>query len=464
MAAGEGFIHPYVPNAAPEQRRRLLQAIGVSGIEDLYAAIPDALRLKGGLDLPPPIAAEHDLRRHVENILARNRSCAELLNFRGAGCWQHFVPALCDEIVNRGEFLTAYAGGSYSDHGKGQALFEYASLISELVGMEVVTPPTYDAGAAAATALAMAGRLTGRRGVLVPRQMNPQRLSELRGFLRPVATIDTVRQDPASGLIDLADLRQRLNAGTAAVYLETPGYWGTIETEAPAIARLAQEAGALCVVAVDPLSLGVLAPPADYGADLVVGDLQPLGIRMYGGGGCAGFIACRDEERIVNELPTMLFSAAPAEGGGIGFAWSTMERTSYDKRHAATDYYGTTQWLWAIGAAVYLSLIGPQGLAELATGIMQRARYAANRIAALPGVRVPQLGASFFKEFVVELEGTNRPVAAINRKLLERGIIGGHDLGTDDPPRQGAMLVCATEVHDKAAIDRFVAALEDAIR
>ncbi|MSP82293.1 MAG: aminomethyl-transferring glycine dehydrogenase subunit GcvPA [Alphaproteobacteria bacterium] len=464
MAKGAGFTHPYVPNAAPEPRRRLLAAIGVGDIDELYASVPADLRLQGVLDLPPPLPGEHDLRRHLEGILARNRSCRDLLNVRGAGCWQHFVPALCDEIVGRGEFLTAYAGGPYSDHGKNQALFEFQSLLGELVGMEVVSPPTYDAGAAACSAIAMACRVTGRRGILVPALMHPDRLSQLRGFTQPAATITTVRQDPDTGLLDLADLRAKLSSAIGAVYIENPGYLGSVETGAPEAAALAHAAGALVVVAVDPISLGVIAAPADYGADIVTGDLQPLGIRMYGGGGCAGFIASRDEERFVHEYPTMLITPSPAAGGGIGFGWSTQERTSYDKRHEATDYYGTTQWLWGIGAAVYLSLMGPKGMVELGQGIMARARYATKGIAAIPGVRVPGQNGVVFKEFVVDLAGTGKTVAAINRRLLGVGIMGGHDLGTEFPELAARMMVCFTEVHDRADIDRFTAALAEAVR
>ncbi|MGD9535628.1 MAG: aminomethyl-transferring glycine dehydrogenase subunit GcvPA [Alphaproteobacteria bacterium] len=460
----EGFHHPYVPNAAAEPRQRLMQAIGISSIDELYAAIPDELRLKGALDLPPPLPAEHDLRRHLEAILAKNRHCGELLNFRGAGCWQHFVPAICDEIVNRGEFLTSYAGGTYSDHGRYQALFEYQSMLGELVGMEVVSPPTYDAGAAACSALAIACRLTGRSEILVPALMNPERLSQIRGFLKPVAKLSTAAQDAASGLIDLADLEAKLGNGVAAVFFENPGFLGAIETQAAEIAALAKKAGALLVVSVDPLSLGVLAAPADYGADLVVGDLQPLGIRMYGGGGAAGFIASRDEERFVEQYPTMLISASPSKGGGLGFAWSTQERTSYDKRHESNDYYGTTQWLWGIGAAVYLSLLGPEGIVELGEGIMQRARYAATCLATLDGVAVPPLGAAFFKEFMVDLRSTGKTVDAVNRSLLEAGIVGGYDLGRAWPSLDGRMLVCVTEVHGKADIDHLVEALGEAVR
>ena len=463
---GDGFTHPYVPNAAPEPRRNLLDAIGIGDVTELYAAIPEALRVKGLLDLPPALRGEQDLRRHLEEIVARNQpATGSWLNFCGAGCAQHYVPAIVDEIVHRGEFLTAYGGGTYSDHGKNQALFEFQSLIGELVGMEVVSTPTYDAGAATGSAVTMACRVTGRRGVLVPETMSADKRSQLQGFAKPFATIETVARDPATGCTDLADLRAKVSAETAAVVIESPGYLGLIETEAQAVADIAHEAGAMLIAGVDPISLGVLAAPADCGADLVVGDLQSLGIHMYAGGGNGGFIASRDEARFVSEYPTIMFSIAPAvEGEGFGFAWSTMERTSYDTRHDATDYAGTTQWVWAIGAAVYLSLMGPEGMAELGRGIMQRACYAAERIAGLPDVTVPHLGQPFFKEFVVDFSGTGKTVAAINAALLEAEIHGGKDLSGEFPTLGQSALYCVTELHGAAEIGRLVSALGEAVR
>ncbi len=463
---GEGFVHPYVPNAASGPRRKLLEAIGVADVMELYAAIPEALRVKGPLDLPPALPGERDLRRHLEEIVARNRACdGAWLNFRGAGCAHHYVPAIVDEIVHRGEFLTAYGGGPYSDHGKNQALFEYQSLMGELVGMEVVSAPTYDAGAAADSAAAMACRLTGRSGILVPETMSADRRTQMRGFVKPFATVETVARDAATGLLDRADLRAKLSLETGAVVIESPSYLGQIETAAAEIAGMAHAAGAMVVACVDPISLGVLAAPADYGADLAVGDLQPLGIHMYAGGGNAGFIASRDDPRIVAEYPTMLFSITPGrDSGGFGFAWSTMERTSYDTRHEATDYYGTTQWLWGIAAAVYLVLMGPQGMAELGRGIMQRARYAAERIDALPGLAVPHLERPFFKEFVVDFAASGKTVVDVNAALLEAEIHGGKDLSGEFPALGQAALYCVTERHGKADIERLVAALAEALR
>ena len=202
----------------------------------------------------------------------------------------------------------------------------------------------------------------------MPAWCDPERLAVILNYCEPEAMgshieVVPVAHDPVTGLLDLNDLEAKLSVEVAAIYFEAPSYLGIIETEAPAIVRLTHCYGAMAVVGVDPSSLGVLAPPGDYGADIAVGGLQPLGIHMQGGGGSAGFIACRDEARVVAELPTYLISIVPTlEGDGFGFGVSTMERTSYDKREAATDYYGTTQWLWGITAGVYLSLIGAQGL------------------------------------------------------------------------------------------------------
>jgi len=442
----------------------MLAAVGVDSPADLYDAIPNALKLRRPLDLPPPIASEYELRKHVEGILARNKSCAELLNFRGAGCWQHYVPAICDEINGRGEFLTAYAGWTYFDHSKFQAIFEYQSLIGELVGLDVVSTPTYDWGAAADSAVAMACRLTGRKQILVPASMDRARLSQMRGFTRPFATVIEVAIDRKTGELDRRDLAARLTADTAAVYIEVPSSLGIVDGGAPDIVKRAHAKGALAVVGVDPSSLGVLEAPGNYGADLVVGELQPLGMHMNGGGGQAGFIASCDEPRLVDEYPSFLVSLTLApDTGEFGFGVGTLERTSYNKRHAATDYYGTTQWLWGITAAVYLSLMGPTGMRELGEGIIQRAAYATERLGRIKGVKAPLFTGAFFKEFVVNFDRTGKTVAAINKRLLRQGIIGGKDLSHAFPALGQSALFCVTEIHDRQDIDRLTAALKEVL-
>lgn len=456
--------HPYIPNSAPESRAEMLRAVGVSSVEDLYDGIPASLRLDRPLALPPAMRSERDLRRHVAGLLEKNTSTADVISFLGGGCWQHDVPAVCDEINGRAEFLTAYGGDTYADLGKYQAIFEFQSLMGELLDMEMVSAPVYDWASATTSALMMASRLTDRRTVLVPATMARQRRQHLentaQAWLDPVA----VAYDPATGLMDLDDLRAKLSPAVAAVYIENPTYLGGIEEHAAEIADLAHAAGALSVVGVDAASLGVLAPPAAYGADIVVGETQPLGVRMQASGGLCGFIASRDDPAYVMEYPYLMVSIAPGRAPGeVGYGWSTMARTSYDKRESSPDYTGTTQWLWGITAAVYLSLLGPRGMRELGEGIVQRAAYAARRIGEIPGVSAPHLKSANFKEFVVTFDGTGKTVGEINAALRERGIFGGHDLSGEFPELGQSALYCVTEVHSQDDIERLAAALAEVV-
>jgi glycine dehydrogenase subunit 1 len=465
MTAPHVHVHPYIPNTAPSARAQMLQAIGVPDAAALYESIPDELRLHRPLDLPPPLRSEHELRRHLDGLLSRNRHCGEMLSFLGGGCWQHQVPAVCDEIAGRGEFLTAYGAWPYSDHGKFQAIFEYQSLVGELVGMDVVSTPTYDGGCAAGSALLMACRLTGRKKLLVPDTLRPDRLSQLRGFCERVATLELVGHQRDTAAIDLDDLDRKLGNDVAAVYFETPGFFGTIEIAASKIVQAAHQHAAFAIVGVDPSSLGVLRAPGDYGADIVVGELQPLGMHIQAGGGLAGFISCRDNAHVVAELPTFLVSTVPTrDGTGFGFGVSTMERTSYEKRENAADYYGTTQWLWGITAGVYLALMGPQGMTELGIGIMQRSQYAAARLGCVQGVVAPRLASPFFKEFVVDFSGTGRTVEQINAHLLAKGIFGGLPLRAHFPELGESALYCVTEIHTAADIERLAGAIEEAVQ
>jgi len=383
------------------------------------------------------------------------------LNFLGAGCYQHAIPAVCDEIARRGELLTAFAGRQYADHGKYQALFEYQSLLGELLDMDVVSTPTYDGGCAASSALLMACRFTGRTQILLPTTLSGERLQQIEGFTRAAAEIAYLRHDPSTGLIDTSDLAGKLSAETAVVYLETPSYLGTIQTNAPEIIALAHQVGALAVAYVDPISLGILETPARFGADILVGDLQCLGNHMYAGGGLAGFLATRDDPQLIAELPTFLISMVrQKDGDGFGFGLSTIDRTSYEKRESASDYYGTTQWLWGIIAGVYLSLMGPAGMLQVGQTIAQRSHYAAHRLSRIEGLRTPHLTGPFFKEFVVNFDTCRLSVQEINERLLEEEILGGHDLSTTRPELGKSALFCATEVHTKADIDRLGETLE----
>ena len=458
-------VHPYIPNSIPAVEQAMLAAVEVATTEDLYDAIPERLRLRRPLDLPPPLRSEAELVRHVEGLLGRNRSTRELVSFLGAGCYDHHVPAVCDEINGRGEFLTAYAGEPYEDHGRFQALFEYESMMAELLEMDVVNVPTYDGFQATATSLRMAARATGRRRLAVTGSIGRDRLSKVADYVAPDLAIDLVPFEPRTGLLDLEALRAAVGPETAAVYVENPSYLGVVETRLAEIVGLAHEAGALAVVGVDPSTLGVLAPPASFGADIACGDIQPLGIHQHWGGGHGGFIASADDPRIVMEYPSRLFGiASTAVEGEYGFGDVAYERTSFAVREEGKEWVGTAAALWGITAGVYLALKGPQGMVELGEAMMARTAYAMARLGELPGVRLPFAGSHHVKEFVVDFGPTGRTVAEVNRALLERGILGGSDLSAEFPALGQAALYAVTEVRTQAEIDRLADALGEVLR
>ncbi len=464
----DDFVHPYIPNSVPDVKREMLREIGARDAEELYAEmIPNRLLLERSLDLPEPLLSELDLRRHVEGILVKNRTCADHVSFLGAGCWQHYVPAVCLEIMGRSEFLTAYAGGPYSDLGRFQAIFEFQSMIGELVGMEVSGLPTYDWAGAAGNAVRMAQRLTGRNRVLVPRIISPGRRSVIENYAQPREMpghieIEEVGYDPETGALDLGDLEAKIDEETAGVYVESPSYLGVVETGLREIGEVAHDHGAEFIVGVDPITLGVLAPPGEYGADIACGDIQPLGVPMFAGGGLGGFIASRDEERYVGEYPLRLISVTENERGEYGFGQCTFDRTSYIGRDKAKDWIGTSTALWAIAAGVYMALMGPRGMREVGEAILRKSHYAARLVSELDGVSVPFRG--FFKEFLVNIDATGREVATINEALLGRGIFGGKDVSSEFPELGQSSLYCVTEMHTKEELDRLAMTLREVLK
>ncbi|MFC1936570.1 aminomethyl-transferring glycine dehydrogenase subunit GcvPA [Chloroflexota bacterium] len=458
-------VYPYIPNSEPSIKQQMLDEIGVASVEALYEDIPEALRLKRKMDLPEPFLSEYDLIRHVEELLSQNATCKDHLIFRGAGCYQHFVPAVCDEINGRSEFLTAYAGEPYDDHGRFQALFEYSSMMGELLEMDVVNVPTYDGFQASATSIRMACRLTGRNEALVCGAISPDKLSMITNYCLPDITIKQINVDPVTGNVDFSDLEGAISKNTAVVYFENPSYLGMIPMRGPEIAEIAHKHGAECVVGVDPISLGVIAPPAVYGADIVCGDIQSLGMHIQFGGGQAGFIATRDEEKYLMEYPSRIFGITPTSvPGEYGFGDVAYERTSFAVREQGKEWVGTASALWGITAGVYLALMGPQGLAEVGEVIMQKSHYAAMQLAAIKGVQSPMFDSPYFREFVVNFDGTGKTVAEINTALLAQGIFGGKDLTQEYPELGNSALFCVTELQRQADIDRMVAAVREIVK
>jgi len=462
MKKHEKRVYPYIPNSVPEIKKQMLGEIGVDSIEELYADIPEKLRYKNKLNLPTPLTSEYDLKRHMDEIFARNSTCEENISFLGGGCYRHQVPAVCDEINQRSEFLTAYAGEPYEDHGRFQALFEYESLMGELLDMDVVNVPTYDWSQAASTAIRMAERITGRSEILVSNIISPEKLMVIKNYCHPIVKVKMLKHCPKTGKLDLDDFQSKLSKDTAGIYFENPSYLGFIEAQGQTISDMAHENGALSIVGVDPTSLGILIPPSQYGADIVCGDIQGLGIHMYYGGGLGGFIATHDEEKFVMEYPSRLLGiTTTAVEGEYGFGDVAYERTSFALREEGKEFVGTHSALWGITAGVYLALMGPEGMQELGTAILQKSQYTMKRLSEIKGIKVPRFNSPHFKEFVVDFNDTGLKIKDINKLLLEKGIFGGQDLSKEFPEFGDCALYCVTEVHSKKDIDTLMESLEE---
>ncbi|MCL2496295.1 MAG: aminomethyl-transferring glycine dehydrogenase subunit GcvPA [Clostridiales bacterium] len=459
------FIHPYMPNSTPKAKEAMLKELKVDSIKDLYIdLIPDELLYKQKMPLPEPILSEFALKKHVDNILGRNISCDEYSSFLGAGCYRHFVPAVCTEIANRSEFLTAYCGETYSDHGKMQAIFEYTSMLGELIDMDVVSYTCYDAGQAVSSSLRMALRIGGgkRKKLLLPAGMNPEILSQARMYCKGFAEIVLIDYNMENGLLDIDHLRSQLSEETAAVFVENPNFFGVIEQNVGEIAELAHSIGAVFIVMPDIASLGVMESPANYGADIVCGDIQPFGMNIQYGGGCAGFIAVHQDEKYINEIPTYLYGIAKTQNDGeYGWGRALNTRCSHGSRENAKEYFGTATGLWAITAGVYMASLGPRGIKELGENILQKTAYAQKKLAEIPGITVNRFSGYNFREFIVNFDACRKTVKDMNKRLLEYKIFGGKDLSGDFPALGQSALFCITEIISAEDIHKLAAALAE---
>ncbi len=460
------LVHRFIPNSAPGVRQSMLAEIGVGSVDEIYEEIPPEVRFSGTLRLPERGLSEAEVARTISSLLAQNRPTGELLSFLGAGCWPHYSPALIREVIGRSEFLTSYHGLEVTDHGRFLAIFEYQSMMADLLEMDVVGAAVYDGSTAAGDAIAMASRITGRRELLVPRLIDPDRLAVLRNYAAGWYEIGFLDADERTGTLDLDALRSRVSERTAAVYVENPGYLGGVETGCADIAQIAHAAGALLIVNVNPASLGVLAPPGRYGADIVCGDGQPLGLPLAGGATRLGILACRNERRFVHALPMLMVGILPTiVPGERAYTWHALfESIFYGERESARSFSGSSSFLMAIAVAVHLAMLGPGGMVELGRANMQKSAYAARRLGTLPGVRTPVLAAPFFNEFLVGFDGTGRTVDQVHAALRERGIVGGKDVSREFPHLGEVALYCVTEQHTLGDIERLVGALEEIVR
>jgi glycine dehydrogenase subunit 1 len=463
------MAHPFMPNSVAEVQREMLAATGASSVSQFFEQIPSDHRLQRPLDLPPQLASEAELRRHLQNLLNRTTSCEESLSFLGSGTYRHHVPSICDEITGRYEWLTSVMGTPSSDQGRYQAWFEWASQLGELLVLDFIGLPVYSWGCAAGHALRMAARLTQRRTVLVTSAIDPQRLAVITNYCGSESLEDHLRLvmvkfRASDGQLDLEDLKSKLDGDVAALYFENPNFFGVIEEDAEEIAGAVAAVGAEIIAGVDPITLGVLVPPGELGIGMAVGSIQTMGVHMNAGGGVGGFIASRDEDRYAREYPTLQVSICDTiEPGELGFAEFLMEQTSYGAREQGNDWTGNSTHFWTIANAAFMAIMGPEGFHDVGTAIIQRSHYAAARLAEIPKVSV-RFAKGFIREFVVDFNDTGQSVDEINSKLREQGIFGGLDLSGPFPEFGQSALYCITELHSQAEIERLVGAITEVVR
>lgn len=457
--------HPYIPNSDKKIQEEMLKEVGLQSLEDLHAEIPKDLKLNRKMNLPEPYKSEYELVRGVDRILNKNMTANEYISFLGGGCWNHYVPAICNEINGRAEFLSGYAGEPYNDHGRFQSLFEYESLLAELIDMEVVNVPTFDWAQAAATGARMASRIKGREMVLVNGSIDTNKLLIMKNYCDPGVELVLVDYCKKTGRLDLEDLKRKLNEKVAAVYFENPNYFGVFEDEANEIGRMTKENGSILIVGVDPISLGIVESPREFGADIIVGDLQSLGNNMNCGGSQSGFISTLNDPKFVLEFPSRLFGIAPTiKEGEYGFGDIAYDRTSFgDLREKGKEYVGTQTSLIAITAGVYLSLMGPKGLYELGQNIIQKGQYLVSELSKLDGVKSKRFNSFNFRDVVVDFSDTGKTIQEINEELLKKGIFGGIDLSEKYPELKNCALFSVTEVHFKQDIDQLIKELSTII-
>lgn len=436
----------FVPHT-PADRRQMLAAIGVSSIEELFTSIPAELRLKQPLDLPPPLS-EPEAVAELERLARMNVGTDRLVCFAGAGAYDHYIPAIVDSVVAKPEFYTAYTPYQAEvSQGTLQAIYEFQSLVCRLYGMEVANASMYDCASALAEAVHMARDISGRPRVLVASSVHPHYLAVIRTYAHGLGIpIDILPLTNAT--TDTTTLTRSITAETAALVIQHPNFFGLLEPVRE-LSNAAHAAGALLIVAANPISLGILEPPGAYDTDIAVGEGQPLGIPLNFGGPYLGIMATK--RKFIRNLPGRIVARTTDTAGQTGYVLALQTREQHIRRERASSNICTNQALCALAASVYLAVMGRTGLREVARQCLAKAHYLADRIAQIPGFKTETTG-PFFNEFVVQ---TPLPAAQVIARGVENDILAGIDLGRFNPEWQHRLLVAVTERRTRAELDRY---------
>jgi glycine dehydrogenase subunit 1 len=440
----------YIPNAEKDWEP-MLAAIGHKRLEDLASVLPEGLRLGRPLDLPRPLA-EMELVEFLRQLSEKGAEGKNRVSFLGAGAYNHFIPAVVDHILRRSEFYTAYTPYQPEiSQGTLQAIFEFQTLVCQLTGMDVANASVYDGASAVAEAVLMAQRIKGRKKVLISKLVHPESRMVTQTYTHPLDLVLETIPYCSNGTTDLEALEKAVNGEVSAVVLQHPNFFGCLE-DVEKTAEIAHAHGALLIVAIqEPLSLALLKPPGQLGADLTVGEGQSFGNGLNFGGPYLGFFAAKDP--YLRAMPGRLVGETLDRDGRRGFVLAVATREQHIRRERATSNICTNQALCALAALVYLATLGRKGLREVAETNVSKAEYAKKRLGSVGSLR---FSAPTFNEFVLTLPVDPEPVLS---RLRREGIIGGLALKRFFPEMSGEMLVCVTEKNSKDDVDLFVDAL-----
>ena len=436
----------YIPNT-PEQQREMLSAAGFTDFDNLFADIPESVRLHRPLNLPDAMS-EPEVIRHLRSLSRKNTGADDCVCFLGAGAYDHYIPSVVGHLISRQEFQTAYTPYQPEiSQGTLQAIFEFQSLICELTGMEVANASMYDGATALAEAASMACSSTRRKRVLLAASVNPMDREVVKTYARFRGN-EIVTFGSADGQADLDELARLLTEETAAVCIQSPNFYGCVE-DLERVSELAHAKGAMMLVSCDPISLGLLKSPGELGADVAVGEAQCLGNPLDFGGPYLGFFAVKNES--MRKLPGRIVGKTTDSHGNEGFVLTLQAREQHIRRGKATSNICSNEALCALSATIYLSLLGRQGLREVALQCARKAKYAYDTLLG-SGVFEPVFTAPFFKEFTVRYRGD---VEALNRALVKDGILGGFSAQRTDPALTNSWIVAVTEKRTRAEIDEL---------
>jgi glycine dehydrogenase subunit 1 len=439
---------PYVANT-DQNRKEMLQKIGVGSFEELLKDIPEELRLKKPLNLPKGLS-ELEVTKLLRELSEQNRSSDEYINFLGAGSYDHFIPAAVDQIISRSEFYTAYTPyQAEASQGTLQSIYEFQSLICQLTEMELANASLYDGGSALAEACLLAHYHTEKNKILIPENLHPFYKKVLKTYVagRGLKLVEIAHID---GQIRASAVKEKIDEQTAAVVVQNPNFLGILEEDIEEIEKLTHSSGALLIMVCDPISLGILKTPGEYNADIVVGEGQSLGNRMNFGGPYLGYFACKKE--YLRKLPGRLIGVTTDNRGQRGFVMTLQTREQHIRREKATSNICTNQGLMALAATVYLSLLGKQGIKQVAELCLQKAHYALERIESETGFK-RKFSAPFFKEFVLESPIAPKKVVKVG---LKQNLLAGLDLSQFKIGLDNGLLVAVTEKRSKFEIDALV--------